>query len=78
MEKALILLKIECTGDNCIEETLNKVKQKNGVKESGLTFGEYDSYLIVEVGNSSDMQKFVMGLREHPSIVSTMTLLIID
>ena len=42
MEKALILLKIECLGEDCIEEVLNRVKQRSEVKEAGMTFGEFD------------------------------------
>jgi uncharacterized protein with GYD domain len=78
MEKALILLKIECLGEDCIEEVLNRVKQKNEVKESGMTFGEYDIYLIDEVSKSLEMTKLVMELRGYPSVVSTTTLLIVS
>jgi uncharacterized protein with GYD domain len=78
MEKALILLKIECLGEDCIEEVLNRVKQKDEVKESGMTFGEYDIYLIAEVNKSLEMTKLVMELRGYPSVVSTTTLLIVS
>ncbi len=77
MEKALILLKVECLGEDCIEEVLNKVKQRSEVKEAGMTFGEFDVYLIAEVSKSLDMTKLVMDLRSNPSIISTTTLLIV-
>ena len=78
MEKALILLKIECLGEDCIEQVINQVKQKTEVKESGMTFGEYDIYLIAEVSKSLEMTKLVMELRGYPSVVSTTTLLIVS
>ena len=28
MEKALILLKVECLGDNCLENVLGKIKDR--------------------------------------------------
>ncbi len=77
MEKALILLKIECLGEDCIEEVLGRVRQKPEIKESGMTFGEYDIYLIAEVERSLEMTKLVMELRGYPSVVSTTTLLIV-
>ena len=77
MEKALILLKIECLGEDCIEEVLGRVKQKPEIKDSGMTFGEYDIYLIAEVERSLEMTKLVMELRSYPSVVSTTTLLIV-
>ncbi len=77
MEKALILLKIECLGEDCIEEVLGRVKQKPVVKEAGMTFGEYDVYLIVEVSKSLEMTKLVMEIRDYPSVISTTTLLIV-
>jgi uncharacterized protein with GYD domain len=78
MEKALILLKIECLGEDCIEQVINQVKQKTEVKEYGMTFGEYDIYLIAEVSKSLEMTKLVMELRGYPSVVSTTTLLIVS
>jgi uncharacterized protein with GYD domain len=78
MEKALILLKIECLGEDCIEQVINQVKQKTEVKEYGMTFGEYDIYLIAEVNKSLEMTKLVMELRGYPSVVSTTTLLIVS
>ena len=78
MEKALILLKIECLGEDCIEEVLGKVKDKSEVKEAGMTFGEYDVYLIAEVERSLEMTKLVMEIRGYPSVVSTTTLLIVS
>ncbi len=77
MEKALILLKIECLGEDCIEEVLGRVKQKPEIKESGMTFGEYDIYMIAEVERSLEMTKLVMELRGFPSVSSTTTLLIV-
>jgi uncharacterized protein with GYD domain len=77
MEKALILLKIECLGEDCIEEVLGRVKQRPEVKEAGMTFGEFDVYLIAEVAKSLEMTKLVMELRGYPSVVSTTTLLIV-
>jgi len=32
MEKALILLKVECLGEDCIEEVLNRVRQRSEVR----------------------------------------------
>jgi len=77
MEKALILLKIECLGEDCIEKVLASVKEKSEVKESGMTFGEYDIYMIAEVERSLDMTKLVMEVRSYPSVLSTTTLLIV-
>jgi len=77
MEKALILLKIECLGEDCIEEVLKNIKQRSEVKETGMTFGEYDVYLIAEVSKSLEMTKLVMELRAYPSVSSTTTLLIV-
>ena len=78
MEKALVLLKIECLGEDCIAEVLGKLKEKPEVKESGMTFGEYDIYLIAEVEKSLEMTKLVMDLRSYPSVISTTTLLIVS
>jgi uncharacterized protein with GYD domain len=77
MEKALILLKVECLGEDCMEEVLRRVKQRSEVKEAGMTFGEYDIYLIVEVSKFLEMTKLVMEFRGYPSVVSTTTLLIV-
>lgn len=78
MEKALILLKVECLGEDCIEEVLNRVRQRSEVKEAGMTFGEFDVYLIAEVSKSLEMTKLVMELRAYPSVASTTTLLIVS
>lgn len=78
MEKALILLKIECLGEDCIEEVLGRLKGKSEVKDSGMTFGEYDIYLIAEVERSLEMTKLVMDIRSYPSVSSTTTLLIVS
>jgi len=77
MEKALILLKVECLEKDGIEEVRNRVKQRSEVKEAGMTFGEYDAYLIAEVSKSLEMTKLVMELRSYPSVVSTTTLQIV-
>ena len=77
MEKALIRLEVECLEKDGIEEVLNRVKQRSEVKEAGMTFGEYDAYLIAEVSKSLEMTKLMMELRSYPSVVSTTTLLIV-
>jgi uncharacterized protein with GYD domain len=77
MEKAVILLKIDCLGEDCIEEVLRRVKQRAEVKEAGMTFGEFDIYIIAEVSKSLEMTKLVMDIRGYPSVISTMTLLVV-
>jgi uncharacterized protein with GYD domain len=77
MEKALILLKVETLGKDSIEGILQKVKARPEVKEAGITFGDYDIYLIAEVGKSLEMTKLVMEIRGSPSVISTTTLLIV-
>jgi len=77
MEKALILLKVETLGKDNIEGILQKVKAKQEVKEAGITFGDYDIYLIAEVEKSLEMTKLVMEIRGFPSVISTTTLLIV-
>ncbi|HUS79198.1 MAG TPA: Lrp/AsnC ligand binding domain-containing protein [Patescibacteria group bacterium] len=78
MEKALILLKIECLGGNCLENVLEKVQGLPGVREAGMTFGEFDIYLISEVDKSLEITRLVMEIRSYPSVMSTTTLLIVD
>ena len=70
-------MKVECLGEDCMEEVLRRVKQRSEVKEAGMTFGEYDIYLIVEVSKFLEMTKLVMEFRGYPSVVSTTTLLIV-
>jgi uncharacterized protein with GYD domain len=77
MEKALILLKVESLGKDGIEGVLKKVKARLEVKEAGITFGDYDIYLIAEVERSLEMTKLVMEIRGFPSVISTTTLLIV-
>jgi len=78
MEKALILLKVECLGDNCLENVLGKIKDRKEITQSGMTFGEYDIYAIAEVDRSLEISRLVMDLRGIPSVDSTTTLLIVD
>ena len=78
MEKALILLKVECLGDNCLENVLEKIKDRKEITQSGMTFGEYDIYVIAEVDKSLEISRLVMDLRGIPSVDSTTTLLIVD
>ncbi len=77
MEKALILLKVEFQGKDSIEAVLRKVKEMPEVTEAGMTFGEYDIYLIAEVKTSLEMTKLVMEIRGFPLVTSTTTLLIV-
>ncbi len=78
MEKALILLKIECQRDNCIDDILGKIRNKAEVREAGMTFGEYDIYVIAEVSKSLEISRLVIEIRGYPSVMSTITLLIAD
>jgi len=78
MDKAIILLRVECLGEDCIEEVLRRVKQRPEVKEAGMTFGEFDIYIIAEVSKSLEMTKLVMDIRGYPSVSSTMTLLVVS
>ena len=78
MEKALILLKIDCLGTDCLENVLTVVKDRKEIKQSGMTFGEYDIYAIAIVERSLEVSRLVMDLRSVPSVSSTTTLLIVD
>jgi len=78
LEKALILLKIDCLGSDCLENVLEVVKERKEIKQSGMTFGEYDIYAIAEVERSLEVSRLVMDMRSIPSVSSTTTLLIVD
>lgn len=78
LEKALILMKIDCLGTDCLENVLEIVKKRKEIKQSGMTFGEYDIYAIVEVEKSLEISRLVMDMRSIPSVSSTTTLLIVD
>jgi len=78
MEKALILITVDCISEDCTQEVLDRLKQRSEVKEAGMTFGEYDIYGIAQVEKSLEMTRLVMDIRGFPSVNTTKTLLIVE
>jgi DNA-binding Lrp family transcriptional regulator len=69
---AYVMIVTEPGTENTIAD---KLKKKEGVKDVGIVYGEYDIITKIEVKSMLDLQNFILGLRKNKGIQRTTTMI---